>query len=128
MHINIRAGWYTEENCPVAFDIFIHFPLFLEPFGLAVAEAMKAGIFVIGPKEGGISQFLKDKITGYTFDSLSINAKEQLMEKMNAAFRLLIDKDTSFDKIRLNGKKEIDQNYSNEIMVKNLEYIYEGLI
>jgi len=45
-----------------------------EEFGLTVAEAQACGIPVIAYKKGGVSEIVKDGVTGVLFDSQTVEA------------------------------------------------------
>jgi glycosyltransferase involved in cell wall biosynthesis len=85
-HENVAFVGFTDRVAEelAASDLLIHLcPV--EPFGLAVIEAMRAGVPVLAPDAGGAGSLVEDGVSGFHFradDAADLAAK--LKELMNA--------------------------------------------
>lgn len=75
---------------------------FVETFGLTALEAMSAGLPVIVPTAGGISEMVEDGVNGYKVDvqeleriicliSEMFNDKDHYMHMANESYRVSLD-------------------------------------
>jgi glycosyltransferase involved in cell wall biosynthesis len=62
-------------------DIYVH-PAHPEGFGLAVAEAMLAGLPVVGAADGGIPENVHDGVNGLLFEPGNVAHLEQQLERL----------------------------------------------
>lgn len=114
-----------KDNFPSymkAADIFLHTTKIPEAFGLVIAEAMKQNTLVIGTSQGGSSDILIDQKTGYSFDSTSARAAQDLTRILNK----VIQTDNSL--LIANAKELIDKKYSIKEMISNLEREFELIL
>ncbi len=114
------------QNYYHACDIFVHTSTIPEPFGLVVAEAMKNRCLVIGSNVGGVTDILKNRETGFSFDSTSSNATESLIPVLLETFAKSREQNL-IDPIKENACKIIESNYSIKQMTDALESDYEIL-
>ncbi|HSA84255.1 MAG TPA: glycosyltransferase family 4 protein [Patescibacteria group bacterium] len=91
-----------------------------EPFGLVPLEAMACGVPIIALNEGGYSESVLDKKTGYL---ISKNAKE-LAEKI---YFLLTNK-ASREKMGVIAKIYVEKNWNFEKRVTELENLLQKII
>lgn len=85
-----------------------------EEFGIAPVEAMGYGLPVIAFQSGGIPEYLKEKINGFLFDSLTpegLIKKIKLFEKLDSQQLLLMRKNA-----RKTAEKFSSQNFRKEIL------------
>ncbi|HXH73688.1 MAG TPA: glycosyltransferase family 4 protein [Bacteriovoracaceae bacterium] len=97
-------------------DVFIHSAIAPEPFGLAAAEAMSHGCLTIGSDMGGISDFLINDVTGFTYSSAG-----QL--KIILA-RIFTEDMESFKEVVQAGLEQIHEKHSIQGMTKQVEGLY----
>lgn len=106
-------------------DIFIHSSIIPEPFGLVAAEAMANGCLVIASDTGGVSDFVKNEVTGLSYSSTGPNAvielKEQLSVFLSPKLSLNMQK---YQLIAEYGKRYVQDRYSISQMVEQLESQY----
>ncbi len=110
-----------QKNMSIFYEkahILIHSSTTPEPFGLVVAEAMKAGLLVIGAKHGGVKDILIHNKTGLVFDTTSTDAHRILSE-------LIVESSsTDCSQMRENAKNLIDRDYSISQMTNDIEDTY----
>lgn len=102
-----------------AADVFA-LPSRWEGFGLAAAEAMAAGLPVIGTKVPGLTELIEDGVSGLLIDSEDTDA---LMAVIN---RLADDRD---ERMRLGSaaQQRVRDNFSIEANVTAHERLYESV-
>lgn len=70
----------TRSDVPQLFnnaDIFIHMPIWEEGFGIAIVEAMAAGLVCICANSGAISEIIRDGVNGYLVEKENENVLAQ---------------------------------------------------
>lgn len=92
-----------------------------ESFGIVVLEAMSFGKAIVAANIGGIKSIIKDQETGLLFESENIDA---LTEKLEC----LIEDERLRKKLAVNARKDFEENYSLEVVYKNLYNIYLEII
>ena len=110
-------------------DVFIHSSIIPESFGLVVAEAMASGCLVVASDTGGIRDLLKDESVGITYSSTSEYAVSEL--KVILSSILNINDQIKINRYRhmaISGKKTIEDNFSIENMMNQMEKLYLLLI
>jgi len=101
-------------------DLFV-LPSFSEGFGIAAAEAMFLKIPVLCSNVGGIPEFVKDGENGWLFNPQDIN---ELSTKLNNIF---VMDNTMLEQIGLNGYNKVNDNFTVEKYIHNLEGFYNRL-
>lgn len=86
-----------------------------------VLETMSSGVPVIAAKSPGISEFLQDGITGFTFEQ---NNAVELEEKIT----MLANNLALWKEISDNAKKNVHDNFSIAQMVSSYESLYTCLL
>lgn len=109
----------TRNDIPeilAASDCFVSTSNF-ESFGLAILEAMAAGVPVVATAVGGVPELVKPEITGTLVQPVNpVSISEAVCGiRNNPAFA----KTTS-----LNAKKMVDEKYSIETMIRSYENLY----
>ena len=102
-----------------ASDIFIR-PSLSEGLGSAFLEAMAAGVPIIGTRVGGIPDFLVDGETGLFCEAQN---PQSIAEKI----KLLLADETLRQKLITNGKKLVAEKYNWNIIVKQMEEIFNKI-
>lgn len=85
-HPNVHfAGYSTNVEVELAnADLLLHLcPV--EPFGLAILEALAAGIPVLLPDQGGASSLIEDQISGYHFQANNVDDLIRLLLHLREA-------------------------------------------
>lgn len=92
-----------------------------EGLGLSLLEAMCHSKPIVGTKIGGIPEIIENGYNGYLV--LPKNSE-------NLAYRLgnLVNNNSLREEMGKNGKKIFDKKFKQEIMIKNIEHLYENLI
>jgi len=85
-------------------DIFV-FACHMQSWGLAVFEAMAAGLPVIVSKSAGASEILEDKVTALLIQPLDPNDIAEKIEFLASDLKLYQD-------LRTNGRKFVEENVS----------------
>lgn len=92
-----------------------------ESFGLVLAEAMYCHLPVVATRVGGMQYIVKENETGYLVEKFNVEAISQALE------RLYQHRDIC-DKFGEAGYQRVIQEFSEEVYVKKIEQLYEGLI
>lgn len=107
------------------------FPLqWEEPFGMIMIEAMSCGTPVIAYNRGSVAELVRDGVTGFIIDPDSQNRpgmgswviKKQGIEGLVEAVKRIGEID------RGQCRKHIEDNFSEENMVKGYERVYQKLL
>ncbi|XOV91876.1 MAG: glycosyltransferase family 4 protein [Bacteroidota bacterium] len=91
-----------------------------ETFGLVLAEAMRAGVAVIGADGGGVPEIIEHEKSGLLFEP---NNPESLAGELE---KLIINKDL-VDQLAINGKKIADEKFNEEKHFKSLRQILKDV-
>jgi len=105
-----------------AFDVLVHLPTD-EAFGLALAEAMAAGLPAVATAIGGCREVVQDGITGFLVPPDDRFA-------LLSALRRLLDPRHGRQLRALQGecsRRIAEENFSQEVQVKRLESLYREL-
>lgn len=125
LNLNKRMTFLPfQENIQDYFsaaDIFLHTSNVPEPFGLVVAEAMLQETLVIGSSQGGVAEILDNGVTGFSFDSTSADAINQLKNILEQIFTY---PPSDLKKIAQAGKKNITDRHDIITNAKKLEILY----
>jgi len=99
-------------------DIFL-MPSVAEGFGLALAEAMSSQCICIASDIEPFQEIIDNGVNGYLFKSKD---SESLAEKIT----MILNKDKrELEKISVNARKKIEENFSSGKMMKQYEALYE---
>ncbi|MDD2673079.1 MAG: glycosyltransferase family 4 protein [Syntrophales bacterium] len=94
-----------------------------EPFGLYFIEAMACGTPVIAFKRGSVPEIVIDGKTGYVVDSKKGSTGiVEAIKKINSL------SDSQYQKMRVNCRKHVEQNFTIEKMVDGYEKVYKKAI
>lgn len=78
-------GWRTDIWAVMAkADVVMLGSLYLESFGLVLAEAMALGKACIGPRVGGVPEVIEDGVTGIIFEPDRVDLMARTMSQMAA--------------------------------------------
>jgi glycosyltransferase involved in cell wall biosynthesis len=100
-------------------DIFAFTPVW-EGFGVVIIEAMAYSKPVVVTDVGGISELVRDGQTGFLIppDRPDLLAEKIIKLSINATLR---------SKLGAAARKDVEKNYSMEVMVEKVEQIYKKL-
>lgn len=96
-------------------------PLWDEPFGLTVVEAMAAGKPVVAYSSGGIPEIVVDGITGLLVQKGNIKS-------LTSAVKYLIEDEHLAKKMGMEGKKRVEKYFSSEVMAKNYLALLRSIV
>jgi glycosyltransferase involved in cell wall biosynthesis len=98
------------------------FPSWFEPFGLTVIEAMAQSSIVIASNSGGGKEIIENGINGFLITPKSSN-------RLKNAIKQIIDlPEDSKNLIRTKAKKTVQENFSNEVILLQVEKFYKDVI
>lgn len=91
---------------------------FEETFGLVLAEAMRAGVPVIGSNKGGVPEIIDHETTGLLFESGNPNSLYKQIKRLytDKTFRSLLAQ---------NGKRKADEVFNDDLHFSALEKYFE---
>nr|MCW1949028.1 glycosyltransferase [Candidatus Shapirobacteria bacterium] len=104
------------ENDKIKDDLYKYFSIYLannknEPFGITTLEATSNNCLVLGKKEGGTPEIIKNNINGYLYSNL--NEARKILKKI-----------LSQDKLKFKQINTINWKYTSG---KILKYYYEHI-
>jgi glycosyltransferase involved in cell wall biosynthesis len=102
------------------FDVFV-LPSRIEGFSVALLEAEASGIPAIAFDVGGNAEIIKNNITGFLLPDLNIDI---LVEKII----YLYENPQKRKEMGNEARNYIKSNFSNELRIKKLEKLYQGII
>ena len=87
-HLNVVFEGFEPrvDQCLAHSDLLVH-TCAVEPFGLAIIEALAAGIPVLVPDSGGAGSLVKDEVSGFHFragDAASLEARLRYVSTLGA--------------------------------------------
>jgi glycosyltransferase involved in cell wall biosynthesis len=92
-----------------------------ETQGVVLQEAQSSGIPVIASRTGGIPEVIRNRETGLLFDAENV---QQLAEKI---ISLIADKEL-YKSLSTQARREVEENFSMEVICTRLFRIYRGLV
>jgi len=101
----VSLGWLDHQKIKEFYrdmDICVVPSLWEEPFGMVAVEAMASGKPVIASRAGGLSDSVKDSVTGFHFPPGDSNA---LAEKLN----ILLDDSSLREKMGRAGRERVER-------------------
>jgi len=119
----IFLGAYNNDDLPeylAISDVFVR-PSLSEGQGISFLEAMAAGVPVIATPVGGIVDFLRDGETGLF---CKVNNPESIAVKI----KILLENKELADKIKINARNMIEENYNWDLLAVKIKNIFNRLI
>jgi colanic acid/amylovoran biosynthesis glycosyltransferase len=101
--IDFRDGTHTETQ------------------GVVLQEAQSSGIPIIASRTGGIPEVIKEGETGLLFE-------EEDETQLSQHLKMLLDDDAFYQKLCTQARKDVEENYSNEIIYSRMIEIYKQVI
>jgi glycosyltransferase involved in cell wall biosynthesis len=92
-----------------------------ETQGVVLQEAQSSGLPVIASRTGGIPEVIRDRYTGLLFEQ---NDEAGLARHVKS----LIADPSLYQSLCLNGRKDVDDNYSMEVIRERLLSVYSDII
>ena len=120
----VFMGYVPDDLLPEIFkmaDIFVLPSVSSEAFGIVVLEAMASGVPVIATDVGGIPEVLKENEAG-----LLIPPGNEL--ELRKAIQKLLNNEELRKWYGVNGRKAVEEKYSWDKVVVEIEKVYEEII
>lgn len=120
----VFMGYVPDDLLPEIFkmaDIFVLPSVSSEAFGIVVLEAMASGVPVIATDVGGIPEVLKENEAG-----LLIPPGNEL--ELRKAIQKLLNNEELRKWYGINGRKAVEEKYSWDKVVVEIEKVYEEII
>jgi glycosyltransferase involved in cell wall biosynthesis len=118
------TGLIPREQLPRIYrehDMLIFPSIWDEPFSITLLEGMASGLAVVGTDTGGSSEILKDQVNALIFP------KEDARACAKQVGRLMEDREL-FERIRLTGRRMVEENFRFENMVDKIESSLKRLL
>jgi len=87
-----------------------------ETFGLVLAEAMRAGVAVVGSKRGGVPEIIEHERSGLLFESMDANDLANQLSRLNDSTQLR-------ERLATNGKERAERLFDQEAHFRALREI-----
>lgn len=97
-------------------------PSLTEGFGLAVCEAMSAGLPVIATARGGVPEIIEHDKTGWLIQEPTAKALAEMIQFANRY------NDDELQSIAIKGRDEVLQRFGIENYLNQLDELYDGLL
>ena len=109
--------WSNVPEITAILDIFV-LPSFYEGMGRVVLEAMAAGKPVVASGVGGLTELVKDEVTGYLVPAGDVEALAERLEK------LISDPDLR-RRMGEQGARHVQMKHSSTTMVEMIHQVYQ---
>ena len=114
-------GWQDRPQDHIAtFDV-LAVPSRVEPFGLVIAEAMRAGLPVVASNVGGIPEVVADGETGFLVPPDDVDA-------LAGALQRLLDDPELRARMGQAGERRFEANFTLDRMVASYESLYSEVL
>lgn len=111
------TGLIPREELPEIYrqhDLFVFPSVWEEPFSIALLEALASGLAVVATRTGGSPEILESNVNALTF------MKEDASACAAQILRLFNDPEL-FDRVRLNGRRTVEEHFKFDSMVDKIE-------
>ncbi|HWP42821.1 MAG TPA: glycosyltransferase family 4 protein [Blastocatellia bacterium] len=118
------TGQIPREQLPQIYhehDILLFPSVWEEPFSITLLEAMASGLAVVGTNTGGSSEILEDGVNALIFP------KEDTPACAGQVLRLMEEAEL-FERIRLGGRRTVEEHFRFENMLDRIEASLKKLI
>jgi glycogen(starch) synthase len=114
-------GRLSREDAAVAMAgaLFFVMPSRVEPFGIVILEAWRAGVAVIASSRGGAPEFVGDSTDGLLVDPFDVGA-------LGAALRRLAGDDAERARLAAAGRARV-AGFSWPVVTRRYQEVYAGL-
>lgn len=92
-----------------------------ETQGVVLQEAQSSGVPVIASRTGGIPEIIKHGRTGLLFDEEDVGQLSHCIES-------LIQDEKLYNELHLQGRKDVEENYSIEVICNRLVDVYKDIL
>ncbi len=92
-----------------------------ETQGVVLQEAQSTGVPIIASRTGGIPEIIKHGETGLLFD-------EEDVAQLSAHIESLITDNQLYHKLHIQGRKDVEDNYSTEVICNRLLKVYRKIL
>jgi len=103
-----------------AMDLFVY-PAYAEAFGLVIIEAMASGLPVVASDSDGIPEIVINGETG-------ILVPPRDYKKLTDTVLSLLQESKKIGKFKNNARNRVENYFSSDMMISNIENIYEKII
>lgn len=112
---------YTNAHIFVLPSIDFRDGTHTETQGVVLQEAQSTGLPVIASKTGGIPEIIQDGYTGLLFE-------EENIDQLCDCIKSLIEDKGLYTNLQKQGRKDVEDNYSIEVICDRLTSVYKNLI
>jgi glycosyltransferase involved in cell wall biosynthesis len=117
----VFTGWAEDVGCVLyTLDILV-LPSLNEAVGRSVLEAQAVGVPVVATKVGGVSEVVKDGVTGILVPARDAHA-------LAGAILLLLNDDSKREGMSEAACGWVDEKFSDGLMAKHFEELYERMV
>lgn len=117
----VFTGWIEDVGSVLyALDILV-LPSLNEAVGRSVLEAQAVGVPVVATRVGGVSEVVKDGVTGVLVTAQDAHA-------LAGAVLLLLNDDAKREGMSEAACGWVDEKFSDRLMVKHFEGLYERMV
>ncbi len=92
-----------------------------ETQGVVLQEAQSSGVPIIASRTGGIPEIIKHCETGLLVDEESVG-------QLSDSIEMLITDKNLYQALHVKGRKDVEDNYSTEVICKRLTDVYEDIL